>query len=85
MSVRKICVFLFVNCVFIFQIANTFVALYAMKYSEISFVMGRKRGVERGPLKIFLHLLGGHDEIINESMQNHQPPPLLIKNERSLI
>jgi hypothetical protein len=40
--------------------------------------MGRKRGVERGPLKIFLHLLGGHDEIINESMQNHQ----LIKNER---
>jgi hypothetical protein len=45
--------------------------------------MGRKRGVERGPLKIFLHLLGGHDEIINESMQNHQPP-LLIKNERSL-
>jgi hypothetical protein len=30
--------------------------------------------VERGPLKIFLHLLGGHDEIINESMQNHQPP-----------
>jgi hypothetical protein len=47
-------------------------------------VMGRKRGVVRGPLKIFLHLLGGHDEIINESMQNHQPPPLLIKNERSL-
>ena len=47
-------------------------------------VMGRKRGVERGPLKIFLHLLGDHDEIINESMQNHQPPPLLIKNERSL-
>ena len=42
-----------------------------------------KCGVERGPLKIFLHLLGGHDEIINESMQNHQPP-LLIKNERSL-
>ena len=47
-------------------------------------VMGRKRAVERGPLKIFLHLLGGHDEIMNESMQNHQPPPLLIKNERSL-
>ena len=49
-------------------------------------VMGRKLGVERGPLKIFLHLLGGQDEIINESMQNHQPPPppLLIKNERSL-
>ena len=47
-------------------------------------VMGRKRAVERGPLKIFLHLLGGHDEIMNESMQNHQPP-LLIKNERSLI
>ena len=38
-------------------------------------VMGRKRAVERGPLKIFLHLLGGHDEIMNESMQNHQPPP----------
>jgi hypothetical protein len=38
-------------------------------------VMGRKRGVEREALKIFLHLLGGHDEIINESMQNHQPPP----------
>ena len=37
--------------------------------------MGRKRGVERGPLNFFLHLLGGHDEIINESMQNHQPPP----------
>jgi hypothetical protein len=45
--------------------------------------MGRKRGVERGPLEIFLHLLGGQDEIINESTQNHQPP--LIKNERSLI
>ena len=41
-------------------------------------VMGRKRGVES------LHLLGGHDEIINERMQNHQPP-LQIKNERSLI
>jgi hypothetical protein len=39
MSVRKICIFLFVNCVFIFRIANTFVALYAMKYSEISFVI----------------------------------------------
>ena len=38
MSVRKICVFLFVNCVFIYRIANTFVASYAMKYSEISFV-----------------------------------------------
>jgi hypothetical protein len=37
--------------------------------------MGRKRAVERGPLKISLHLLGGHDEIMNESMQNHQPPP----------
>ena len=186
MYVRKICVFLFVNCVFIYRRANTFVASYAMKYSEISFVtrkflaytpppppnyaclatalaitclismymtniyvkfllnamvsntifatfwavtitkiiakiivgiivfincslkrcksnirnlsevmhvgggggvMGRKRAVERGPLKIFLHLLGGHDEIMNESMQNHQPPPpppLLIKNERSL-
>ena len=46
-------------------------------------VMGRKRGVERGPLEIFLHLLGGggQDEIINESTQNQQPP-LLIKNER---
>ena len=39
MSVRKICVFLFVNCVFFFRIANTFVASYAMKYSEISFVI----------------------------------------------
>jgi hypothetical protein len=35
---------------------------------------GRKRGVERAPLEIFLHLLGGQDEIINESTQNHQPP-----------
>jgi hypothetical protein len=39
MSVRKICVFLFVNRVFIFRIANTFVASYAMKYSEIFFVI----------------------------------------------
>jgi hypothetical protein len=46
--------------------------------------MGRKRGVERGALEIFLHLLRGQDEIINESTQNHQPP-LLIKNERSPI
>jgi hypothetical protein len=38
-------------------------------------VMGRKCGVERGPLKMFLPLLGGHDQIINKSMQNHQPPP----------
>ena len=38
-------------------------------------VMGRKRGVERGTLEIFLHLLGAQDEIINESTQNHQPPP----------
>jgi hypothetical protein len=38
--------------------------------------MGRKRGVERGPLEIFLHLLGDQDEIINESMQNHQLHPL---------
>ena len=38
-SVRKICVFLFVNCVFIFRIANTFLALYVMKYSEIFFVI----------------------------------------------
>jgi hypothetical protein len=38
MSVRKICVFLFVNCVIILPIANTFVASYAMKYSEIVFV-----------------------------------------------
>ena len=47
-------------------------------------VMGRKRGVERGTLEIFLHLLGGQDEIINESTQNHQPPPPPDKNERSL-
>jgi hypothetical protein len=39
MPVRKIFVFLFVNCLFIFQIANTFVASYAMKYSEIFFVI----------------------------------------------
>ena len=39
MSVRKICVFVFVNCISIFRIANTFVALYAMKYSEIVFVI----------------------------------------------
>ena len=32
-------VFFFVNCVFIFRIANTFVASYAMKYSEIFFVI----------------------------------------------
>ena len=37
MSVRKICVFLFVNCVFIFRIANTFVTSHAMKYSEFFF------------------------------------------------
>ena len=48
--------------------------------------MGRKRGVERGTLEIFLYLLGGQDEIINESTQNHQPPPPTPpdKNERSL-
>ena len=39
MSLRKLCVFLFVNCIFIFRIANTFVASYAMKYSEIFFVI----------------------------------------------
>jgi hypothetical protein len=38
MSVCKICVFLFVNCVFIFRIANTFVQ-YAMKYSEFFFAI----------------------------------------------
>jgi hypothetical protein len=37
--------------------------------------MGKKLGVERGLLEIFLHMLGGQDEIINESTQNHQPPP----------
>jgi hypothetical protein len=37
--------------------------------------MGKKLGVERGPQEIFLHLLGGRDEIINESVQNHQSPP----------
>ena len=36
---RKTCVFLFVNSVFIFQIANTFVASHAMKYSENVFVI----------------------------------------------
>jgi hypothetical protein len=44
-------------------------------------IMGKK--VERGPQEIFLHLLAGRDEIINESAQNHQPPPP-DKNERSL-
>ena len=39
MSLRKLCVFLFVNCIFIFRIANIFVASYAMKYSEIFFVI----------------------------------------------
>ena len=39
MSVRKICVFLFANCVFIFRIANTFVASYVTKYSETFFVI----------------------------------------------
>jgi hypothetical protein len=39
MSVRKICVFLFVNCIFIFRIANTFVASDAMKYSEMFFAI----------------------------------------------
>ena len=39
MSLRKLCVFLYVNCIFIFRIANTFVASYAMKYSEIFFVI----------------------------------------------
>ena len=39
MSLRKLCIFLFVNCIFIFRIANTFVASYAMKYSEIFFVI----------------------------------------------
>jgi hypothetical protein len=40
-------------------------------------IMGKKLGVERGPLEIFLHLLGGQDEIINESTQttSHPPPP----------
>ena len=33
-AVRKICVFLFVNCVIIFRIAKTFVASYAVKCSE---------------------------------------------------
>jgi hypothetical protein len=33
--------------------------------------MGNKLGVEKGPLEIFLHLLG-----INENTQNHQPPSL---------
>ena len=36
---RKTCVFLFVNSVFIFRIANTFVASHAMKYSENVFVI----------------------------------------------
>jgi hypothetical protein len=39
MSSRKLCVFLFVNCIFIFRIAKTFLASYAMKYSEIFFVI----------------------------------------------
>jgi hypothetical protein len=40
MSLRKLCVFLFVNCIFIFRIANILiVASYAMKYSEFFFVI----------------------------------------------
>ena len=39
MSLCKLRVFLFVNCIFIFRIANTFVASYTMKYSEIFFVI----------------------------------------------
>jgi hypothetical protein len=39
MSLPKLCVFLFVNCIFIFRLANTFVASYAMKYSEMLFVI----------------------------------------------
>ena len=37
MSLPKLCVFLFVNCIFIFRLANTFMFSYAMKYSEILF------------------------------------------------
>jgi hypothetical protein len=36
--------------------------------------MGRKLGVERGPLEIFLHLLGGQDEINNYQWKHAKPP-----------
>jgi hypothetical protein len=51
--------------------------------------MGKKLGVERGSLEILLHLLGGQDEIIYESTQNHQPPPpdkkLTVPNNKMAV
>jgi hypothetical protein len=37
--------------------------------------MGKKPGVERGPLEIFLHLLEGRDEIINDFKANKTTSP----------
>jgi hypothetical protein len=54
MSVRKICVFLFVNCVFIFRIANTSVASYAMKCSEIVFVIRKFLAYTPPPPKLYM-------------------------------
>ena len=38
-------------------------------------IMGKKPGVERGPQEIFLHLLGGRDEIINDFKANKTTSP----------
>jgi hypothetical protein len=40
---------LFVNCIFILRIANTFVTSYAMKYSEIFFVISEIFGLHPPP------------------------------------
>ena len=47
-------VFLFVNCVFIFRIANTFVASYAMKYSEIFFVIRKFLAYTPPPPQLYM-------------------------------
>ena len=63
MSVRKICVFLFVNCVFIFRIANTFVASYAMKNSEFSFVIRKFVAYTPPPPQLCMLSYGPGDNI----------------------
>ena len=54
MSLRKLCVFLFVNCIFIFRIANTFVVSYAMKYSEIFFVIRKFLAYTPPPPQLYM-------------------------------
>ena len=54
MSLRKLCVFLFVNCIFIFRIANTFVASYAMKYSEIFFIIRKYLAYTPPPPQLYM-------------------------------